>query len=125
MKYTLDSSTVIDYLKNMGYITDFLESLENRSRLLLPIIAKAEVKYVNEDIGSFENLETIKLEDRDIQESMKILRFLENRGERINMIDILIAANTIKRNSTLITADKDFQKLEEYENFSYKTVTQD
>jgi predicted nucleic acid-binding protein len=125
MKFTLDSSTIIDYLKNKAYITDFLESLEDRSRLLLPVIAKAEVKYVNEEIGSFENLETIKLEDRDIHESMKILQFLENRGERINMIDILIAANTIKRNSILITADKDFQKLEEYENFSYKTVTPD
>ena len=122
MKYAMDSSAIIDYLKNREAIVKFLESLEY-SNIIVPIIAKAEVKYVNSDIGSFEKLQTVNLDDRDLQESMEILTYLEEKGERINMADILIAANAIKENSVLITADKDFEKLEDYKGFRYKTVT--
>lgn len=123
MKYLLDASAVIDYLKNQSQIAEILDHLEEGSKVILPVIAKAEVKYVNQDIGVFEKLETVSLEDQDLQEAIKILNFLERKGEKINMVDILIAANSIKENGKLITTDKDFEKLEDYEGFNYKTVT--
>lgn len=122
MKYALDSSAIIDYLKNETAIIEFLETLES-SNIVVPLIAKAEVKYVNREIGSFGKLETVNLDDQDLQESMSILTHLEEKGERINMADILIAANAINENLVLITRDKDFEKLEDYEGFRYKTVT--
>ncbi|MFO7794155.1 MAG: PIN domain-containing protein [Candidatus Nanohaloarchaea archaeon] len=121
MKYALDSSAIIDYLKNETAIIEFLETLQD-SNIVVPLIAKAEVKYVNREIGSFEKLETVNLDDQDLQEAMSMLTYLEEKGERINMADILIAANAIKENSVLITGDKDFEKLEDYEGFRYKTV---
>lgn len=121
MKYALDSSAIIDYLKNEPAIIEFLETLED-SNIVIPLIAKAEVKYVNREIGSFEKLETVNLDNQDLQESMSILTHLEEKGERINMADILIAANAINENSVLIAADKDFEKLEDYEGFTFKTV---
>jgi len=122
-KYVVDSSFIINYLKDMEEATDFYNSLNSDSKVLIPIIAEAEVKYVEQNIGKFDEIDSIKFRRKDLAEFLKILDFLEERGERINMIDMVIAAQTVNEEAILITFDQDFEKLEEYPRFEYKKLS--
>ena len=122
-KYTVDSSFIINYLKDREGATDFYNSLNSDSKVLIPIIAEAEVKYVKRNIGKFDEIDSIEFRRKDLTEFLKILDFLEERGERINMIDMIIAAQTVNREAILITFDQDFEKLEEYPRFEYKKLS--
>jgi len=107
----------------MEEATDFYNSLNSDSKVLIPIIAEAEVKYVEQNIGKFDEIDSIKFRRKDLAEFLKILDFLEERGERINMIDMVIAAQTVNEEAILITFDQDFEKLEEYPRFEYKKLS--
>jgi predicted nucleic acid-binding protein len=120
--YSLDSSIIIDYLK--GEIPENTLEMKN-GRFLLPSIVELEVKWGEKDIKQFNELQTIKFGSEEVKEAINIKEYLKSRGEMINRLDIMIAAQTVTSGTTLITADKDFHKLEEYENFSYKTVSLD
>jgi|GEM_PF-3510664 len=50
------------------------------------------------------------LSSEDIQKSVNKYRELRDKGEMINQLDILIAAQAINRNLTLLTAEEDFKK---------------
>jgi len=123
MKYSLDASFVINYLKNQRTAVEFIDSLGTEAELILPIIAEAEVKYVNPDIGRFSELKGLKFDREDLQEFLQLLDFLKRNGELISMADIMIASQAIKKDSILVTFDQDFEKVEEYPGFEYKKLS--
>ena len=47
-----------------------------------------------------------------VKEMAEIEKNLEDEGEKINLVDILIAAAARTQNSKLLTADNDFQKVD-------------
>ena len=121
--YCLDASFIINYLNGVEKSRNFIEQLEKNDRILIPIIAKSEVKYSQKDIGRFEEIDTVKFADKDLKLSIKIVNHLEEFGDRISLFDTLIAAQSVKSDSTLVTFDQDFEKLEKYPRFEYKKLS--
>ena len=122
-KYCLDASFMINYLNGVEESRKFIEELKADDQILLPIIAKSEVKYSQKDIDKFDQLETIDFTDKDLDLSIKIVQRLEKDGNRTSLFDTLIAAQSVKTESTLVTFDQDFEKLEEYPGFEYKKLS--
>lgn len=114
---------MINYLNGVEKSKKFIEQLEENDRIFIPIIAKSEVKYSQKDIGRFEELDTVTFADEDLELSIKIVNHLEHSGDRISLFDTLIAAQSVKSNSTLVTFDQDLEKLETYPDFEYKKLS--
>ena len=115
-KWSLDASFIIDFLSGRKYAKKTLEG-GDYSKIVIPSLAKAEIKWSQKDIKDFEKLETLKFGSEEIGKCLEIKSFLEEKGEMINKIDIMIAAQCITSSSILVTRDKDFKNLEEYQEF--------
>lgn len=116
--YFADSSFLVDLSKNRDKAVEIAENARSISSSTLCIyelskLAKFDPKNVKDNKLS-------KLELRDVELSGKLYRGLRDRGEMINQMDILIAAQAINRDRTLLTADKDFRKIEELETRYYR-----
>lgn len=44
--------------------------------------------------------------------SLQIMNDLERKGEKINLVDVFIAPIAVSNNLTLVTLDKDFNKID-------------
>jgi len=115
-KHSLDSSFIISYLSKKEIAGKFLEELEYDT-ILLPSIAELEVKWGKSDISKFENLDKIRFGKDEVETVVEMKKHLELKGEMINRLDIMIAAQSYEQDTTLITGDRDFKKLDDFQNF--------
>lgn len=120
-KLILDSSFVIDYLKDRGHATSYYERLEE-PQILISALVKMEVKRGSRQIGKFDQLDTVPFDDNHMDRSLDMINFLKRKGEIINKLDILIAAQSSQENAKLVTTDQDFEKLQAYEGFQFELV---
>lgn len=120
-KLSLDSSFVIDYLKDRNHATNFYDDLDS-PRLLISSLVKLEVKTGDRNIGRFDDLDSISFNDQHMREALEMISFLEENGDMINKLDIMIAAQSAVKKTELIATDSDFQSLDDYEGFDYEVI---
>ena len=108
--YFADSSYLIDLTREREEAL----RLQATNKIITSLICVYELGKLSdltaEEIIADNQVEALNLED--IQHSIDIYRTLKKKGEMVNQLDVLIAAQAINRNLTLLTADKDFQKIE-------------
>lgn len=116
----LDSSFVIDYWNGEEFARGFLES--NSEPILIPSVALFElylgallsdsptedIATVREDLGWADPL---PFDEMVASHAARINSTLRERGERINSMDVLIAATARKYNATLIATDSHFERV--------------
>lgn len=121
----LDTSFVIDFL-NKGEGKEILESFEQKGeeiKIPAPVIteltkglySKHSSKQEKEKINEFiESMSTLDLDKESSLVSGKIESDLREKGEPIEILDVLIASITISNNETLITNnEKHFSRIED------------
>jgi predicted nucleic acid-binding protein len=111
--FLADTNAIIYILEGKGYMLPFLlnitgisviSEIELRGLYQISINDENEIKYL------LENLEICPLSD-----PVKELAINLKQNYKIKLPDAIIAATAIKRNLTLLTADKDFAKIKELE----------
>jgi predicted nucleic acid-binding protein len=115
-KLSLDSSFVIAYLSRKEEARFFLERAEY-DEVLIPSVARMEVKWGNPDISRFEELPIIDYDGADADRTVRLGNYLEERGKMINRLDLMIAAQTVNAGATIVTRDADFSELEGVSGF--------
>jgi predicted nucleic acid-binding protein len=115
-RLSLDSSFIISYLSGDQKAKSFLEQLEYEE-LFLPSIVEMEVKWGKREISKFEDLEKVGFDSSDVQKTIEMKEHLKQKGEMINRLDLMIAAQASRAQTVLVTQDKDFEKLEDFGNF--------
>lgn len=116
----LDSSFVIDYWDGKDFAKEFLTNADEP--IGIPTVALFEL-YVgatlsdspNEDIGTVvEDLdwaEPLPFDDAAARGAALTDKYLITNGERINAMDVLIAATARAQNATLIATDTHFERV--------------
>lgn len=121
MKYLLDTNIIIDYLRGGSLIE--IEII--KSGCGLSIISLAELFYgvyksstVDKNLKKIKEMlidleiEIINLNEECVEKYGKIKAQLEEKGERLDDFDLLIAATAIKSNLILVTKNKShFQRI--------------
>ena len=116
----LDSSFVIDYWNGEEFARDFLEDVSDP--IVIPSVALFELylgallaNSPTEDITSVRSdldwAEPLLFDDMVAAHAARIEADLQEQGDRINMMDVLIAATARKHNATLIATDSDFERV--------------
>lgn len=120
----LDSSFVIDYWQGEEYTKGFLVEMEDDFGI--PTVALYEL-YVGallsdstgETIGSVVDdldwAEPLGFDETAARTAATIDESLLDRGERINAMDVLIAATARAHDATLIATDSHFERVPELE----------
>lgn len=117
-KWSLDASFMIEFLSGNENAAELLENQEY-DKLIVPSIALMEVKWAAEDVGKFDELEVQEFGAEEVEELLEIKEYLEKKGSMINKLDLMIAAQAITSNYTVVTRDSDFQELEYYKDFQH------
>ncbi|QGA80806.1 type II toxin-antitoxin system VapC family toxin [Candidatus Nanohalobium constans] len=117
-KWSLDASFMIEFLSGNEKAAKLLENQEY-DKLVIPSIALMEVKWSDKDIGKFDELEVKEFGKEEVEELLEIKEYLEKNSSIINKLDIMIAAQAVTSNSTVVTRDNDFQELEDYKDFQH------
>ncbi|BFI74564.1 type II toxin-antitoxin system VapC family toxin [Sulfurisphaera ohwakuensis] len=119
MKILLESSAIIEYLKGNKKVKDILDNAEDFYVSSLSafeiLLGKIDENKMLDFLSSFKVL-SVTLKDSVI--ASRIYKRLRDKGMLIGSFDILMAAQAINRDLTLITKDTDFLRIKgEYENF--------
>lgn len=121
MKF-LDTSFLVDYLKKKDYTLEYLEENGNEvfyaSSITLFELFRGQLKSQGEsDIEGFKQninwLNQKELDEEVAEEAAKIEKELEEKGEKINLADVLIAGSARKAGSKIVTGDSDFDDVPE------------
>ena len=108
--YFADSSYLIDLTREKSEALDIQED----NSIITGLIGVYELGKLSdltvEQIRAGNQVETVN--SKDIQKAVNIYRELKAKGEMINQLNILIAAQSINRDMTLLTTDEDFEKIE-------------
>ncbi len=120
----LDTSAIIEFLRGNQRVRKIIEE---SSEIFTGVIQIYEIFFgefyleekgyrskIEEIKDFFLGLKTIKLEPEDSILASKIAAKLKAIGKTINDFDIIIAAQAIQRNLLLVTKDKDFERLKEF-----------
>lgn len=114
--FILDSSAIIELLKDNERGKKILAKIGEENIATTSIIvhelfsgADEKNKFIIKNILSRGKVFDFSYEDAEI--SGKIERFLSDKGELINKLDILIAGTCMRENAILVTFDKDFKKI--------------
>lgn len=124
----LDTSFLVDYLKSEEYTLSYLEKHEEEafyaSTLTFFELFRGEFKSEGEDLEELENnlawLNEKEIDRKTAKEAAKIEKNLEEKGEKINLADVLIAGTAAKTGTEIITGDSDFSKIETVESSNLK-----
>jgi len=108
--YFADSSYLIDLTREKSEALDIQED----NSIITGLIGVYELGKLSdltvEQIRAGNQVETVN--SKDIQKAVNIYGELKAKGEMINQLNILIAAQSINRDMTLLTTDEDFEKIE-------------
>ncbi len=122
--FLLDSNILIYYLRGDKKVFVFLKEL-NETQFTVSIISRMEVMMGSHLHGiSLEQAENYLDNYRNIDLNADIVResvFLSrNNSKKMKFKDLIIAATAKFHHLTLVTADKDFKKLEGLKTLIYK-----
>lgn len=118
MKYLIDTNIVISYLRSKGKIViKVRETIKNGygissvslAELYLGAEKSKKVKHNYEQINKFIKIPAVKelkIDKRVAQEYGKLVAGLENKGVKLDGMDVLIAATAKANNLTILTEDK-------------------
>jgi len=120
-RYTVDSSFVVNILTGEKKALELLENLQTGD-ILFPSVARMEVRTGKKEIGEFEKLEVVDFDQKASETAVEMREYLENSGEMINTLDIMIAAQSHAADSVLVSSDTDFRSLEGFDNFRHRLV---
>lgn len=116
----LDTSTLVEYLSGNEEVAERLENERNlkASTITFFELFRGALRSDHQDHNKevVENrLDWIKKSafDRECAETAaEIEQELEEKGEKVNLADVLIAATAMENDSKILTADSDFQKVD-------------
>lgn len=123
MKF-LDTSFLIDYLKGREYTLKYLndnseEALYASSLTMFELYrgelkseGKSDIEGLKERLGW---LKSLNIDEETAEEAARIEKTLSDEGEKVNLVDTLIAGEASKKGAKIVSRDKDFQKMKEIE----------
>lgn len=109
--YALDSSFIINFLAGDKKAAEKVQELSSEN-LMVPAPSKLETKRGVEDIGAFSELQVGEFGEEESDEALRIVEFLEEEGEMIGIIDVMIASIAVTKSAKILTYDSDFRNLE-------------
>jgi predicted nucleic acid-binding protein len=112
-RYALDSSFIISFLKGEEKAAETYGEIKS-GEIKVPAPVLLETLRGVESIGNFRHLENPEFGPEEAEEALEIIEFLEENGEMIGIIDVMIAAIASENRMKIVTFDSDFKELEEY-----------
>ncbi len=113
-EYILDSNIVILYSKRHPKIIKLMKNLK-KEYFFISVITSIEVLMGANTKGAFEDLNellhTFAPLSLDTKIAHQVVRLEKKNPKKLKFKDLLIAATAQVEGLTLVTADKDFQKL--------------
>jgi len=110
--YALDTSFIINFLRGNERAREVYEEIKG-GKLVVPAPVLMESLRGADDIGEFQRLETLEFGKAEAGEATDLISYLEEKGEMIGILDIMIAATASTTDAKIVTYDQDFQKLDE------------
>ncbi|MFB6216677.1 MAG: type II toxin-antitoxin system VapC family toxin [Candidatus Aenigmatarchaeota archaeon] len=123
-KYSLDSSFLIDYLQGKEHARKRYSAIESSSVVAIPSLARAEVERGLDVESGLAKLGNIPFGDEEIRRTGKFFGYLDEQGNEMKAVDVLIAATAAANHSILLTCDADFEKLVGGEDFRVEIIGQ-
>ncbi len=116
MGILLDTSAIIEYMRGNRSAVEIIDGEEDISISVIShyetLIGIQDKKARDKADIFFEKFPLLPVTKQDSSRAVKLYEFLRLKGKRINMIDLLIAAQCDNRGLKLLTKDMDFEKLE-------------
>ena len=115
--YVLDSSALIELIERLLKSNDIIRSFEEEDSTTTSVCVHEVLAGVHSEIDRmvwntlFSSIEVLQFDVKAAQISSQLQQELKREGKLINKMDILIAAICKASNATLITLDKDFEKI--------------
>jgi len=111
--YALDSSFIINFLQGDEKAKKVYQNIKS-GELVLPTPVIMETLRGVESLGNFQRLENREFGEDEAEEATEIIEHLEDRGEMMGILDVMIAAIALENNAEIVTYDRDYSKLKEY-----------
>jgi len=125
MKVLIESSAIIEYLKGNAKVKEIISNSEDFYVSTLTIfevlLGKVEENKILDFLSAFN---VIGLNKKDSIIASRIYKRLRDKGKLIEYFDILISAQAINRDLTLVTKDTDFLKVaDEFNELKVALIT--
>jgi len=125
MKVLIESSAIIEYLKGNAKVKEIISNSEDFYVSTLTIfevlLGKVEEKKILDFLSAFN---VIGLNKKDSIIASRIYKRLRDKGKLIGYFDVLISAQAINRDLTLVTKDTDFLKVaDEFNELKVALIT--
>lgn len=125
MKVLIESSAIIEYLKGNAKVKEIISNSEDFYVSTLTIfevlLGKVEENKILDFLSAFN---VIGLNKKDSITASRIYKRLRDKGKLIGYFDILISAQAINRDLTLVTKDTDFLKVaDEFNELKVALIT--
>ena len=118
-KYFLDTSFLLDLMKEKKEAVKIHRKIKGDEFTGTPCLYELS-KFAQFDVYEFlKNNEVLKFGPKDAKIAGKIYQKLAKKGQLIGEIDIIIAGMVSNRKFTLVTRDKDFEKIEKIKIKNY------
>ena len=112
MKVLIESSAIIEYLKGNAKVKEIISNSEDFYVSTLTIfevlLGKVEESKILDFLSAFN---VISLNKKDSITASRIYKRLRDKGKLVGYFDILISAQAINRDLTLVTKDTDYLKV--------------
>ena len=116
--YFADTSFLIDLIRENE---EAVEIAENCNNIVTSSICVFELgRKVDFDLGNVTEKAIIDFRPKDAEKAYQLYRKGIEKGENINNIDYLLAAQAINLEKTILTGDKDYKKVEGLDTFYYR-----
>jgi len=125
MKVLIESSAIIEYLKGNTKVKEIISNSEDFyvSTLTIFEVLLGKVEE-NKILDFFSAFNVIGLNKKDSIIASRIYKRLRDKGKLIGYFDILISAQAINRDLTLVTKDTDFLKVaDEFNELKVALIT--
>jgi hypothetical protein len=125
MKVLIESSAIIEYLKGNAKVKEIISNSEDFYVSTLTIfevlLGKVEENKILDFLSAFN---VIGLNKKDSIIASRIYKRLRDKGKLIGYFDILISAQAINRDLTLVSKDTDFLKVaDEFNELKVALIT--
>jgi hypothetical protein len=125
MKVLIESSAIIEYLKGNAKVKEIIFNSEDFYVSTLTIfevlLGKVEENKILDFLSAFN---VIGLNKKDSIIASRIYKRLRDKGKLIGYFDILISAQAINRDLTLVTKDTDYLKVaDEFNELKVALIT--
>ncbi len=116
--YFADTSFLIDMIHERE---ETIELIETAEKVITSALCAYELnKKIRFDFSSIDEAFIRPFRVEDAEEASRLSRKMERKGEKINEIDYLIAAQARNTGIPVLTADQDFKKIDGLETIFYR-----